>query len=210
MDNKFDELLIDYNNLRLAINTRLNEFKQVPEDKYFYEMIYCLCTPMSKATNALKVQEILQSKNYHYNEINEIDITDILRNPENYIRFHNQKAKFIEYNKKQFDKIYKVIKKDIEPAEKRSELVKFVKGFGYKEASHFLRNIGIFGLAILDRHILKNLVKYEIIPNNYKLKNYKDYINIETYFVNFANMLKIEIEELDLLLWARETGEVLK
>ncbi|MGB9702830.1 MAG: DNA lyase [Candidatus Kapaibacteriota bacterium] len=207
MDNKFDELLIDYNNLSLAIKTRLNEFKQVPEDKYFYEMVYCLCTPMSKATNALKVQEILQSLNYLNNPI---DITDILRNPKNYIRFHNQKAKFIEYNKKQYDRIHKVIKKDIEPAEKRNELVEFVKGFGYKEASHFLRNIGIFDLAILDRHILKNLVKFEIIPNNYKLKNYKDYINIETYFVNFAKMLKIEIEELDLLLWARETGEVLK
>ena len=32
-------------------------------------------------------------------------------------------------------------------------------GLGYKEASHFLRNIGLSeDIPILDRHILKNLV----------------------------------------------------
>jgi len=36
-------------------------------------------------------------------------------------------------------------------------LVKNLTGLGYKEAGHFLRNIGSGKIAILDRHILRNL-----------------------------------------------------
>jgi N-glycosylase/DNA lyase len=207
MDNQLDQLMLDYNNLRESIKSRLDYFKQVPQDQYFYEMIYCLCTPMSKAVNALKVQEKLQSLNY----INkEADISSILRNPEHYIRFHNQKAKFIQYNKSQFEKIYPIINRNSSPIEKRKELVDLIMGFGFKEASHFLRNIGIFGLAILDRHILKNLVNFQIIPKDYKINSYKNYREIENKFVNFAEKLNMNVEELDLLLWARQTGEILK
>lgn len=207
MDNQLDQLMLDYNNLRESIKSRLDYFQQVPQDQYFYEMIYCLCTPMSKAVNALKVQEKLQSLNY----INkEADISSILRNPEHYIRFHNQKAKFIQYNKSQFEKIYPIINRNSSPIEKRKELVDLIMGFGFKEASHFLRNIGIFGLAILDRHILKNLVNFQIIPKDYKINSYKNYREIENKFVNFAEKLNMNVEELDLLLWARQTGEILK
>ena len=46
----------------------------------------------------------------------------------------------------------------------REWLVHNVKGIGYKEAGHFSRNIGFTqDLAILDRHILKNLKKLEPI-----------------------------------------------
>ena len=44
-----------------------------------------------------------------------------------------------------------------DPAERRDffALNKDIKGLGFKEASHFLRNVGFRGYAILDKHILQ-------------------------------------------------------
>ena len=78
-------------------------------------------------------------------------------------------------------------------------LVKHVKGLGYKEASHFLRNIGYSSeLAILDRHVLKNLKKHGVIsriapltPKRYRATNEK-----------VAKQVGISMGELDLLFWS--------
>ena len=40
-----------------------------------------------------------------------------------------------------------------------------VKGIGYKEASHFLRNVGYHGYAILDKHILRALHAHGVIAS---------------------------------------------
>ena len=47
----------------------------------------------------------------------------------------------------------------------RNFIAENVKGYGLKEASHFLRNIGKSDnqIAILDRHILRNLKALDII-----------------------------------------------
>ena len=56
--------------------------------------------------------------------------------------------------------------------ELRNWLAKNVKGYGLKEAGHFLRNIGISDnkITILDRHILRNLKKLNIIAEE-KIKS---------------------------------------
>ncbi len=96
--------------------------------------------------------------------------------------------------------------------ERRDWLVKEkrIKGLGYKEASHFLRNIGLKGYAILDKHILRSLAELKIIddpkPPNTKLK----YLTIEENLKNLAETLKIDFDELDLVLWSMKTGEILK
>jgi N-glycosylase/DNA lyase len=86
-----------------------------------------------------------------------------------------------------------------------------IKGYGLKEASHFLRNVG-FGedIAILDRHILRNLKKLGVIseiPAHISLKLYHE---IEEKMKAFAKKVKIPMAALDLILWAKETGEVFK
>ena len=87
---------------------------------------------------------------------------------------------------------------------------KGIKGLGYKEASHFLRNIGLKGYAILDKHILRSLAELKIIddpkPPNTRLK----YLTIEKKLKNLAETLKIDFDELDLVLWSMKTGEILK
>jgi len=98
------------------------------------------------------------------------------------------------------------------PLERRDWLVKEkgVKGLGYKEASHFLRNIGLKGYAILDKHILRSLAELKIIndpkPPNTRLK----YLTVEDKLKNLAVLSEIDFDELDLVLWSMKTGEILK
>jgi len=201
------ELKLFYKDISSDIQKRLIEFRNVPEEKYFYELVYCLCTPMSKAENAQKVQNIFEEKKFLKNPFNPIPI---LSNSDNYIRFHNQKSKFILNALDNFDTISKILESENSNQIKRDLLVASVKGLGYKEASHFLRNIGFFGLAILDRHILRNLVKYNLISKESSVSSKKSYENIENIFVNSSKFINLEVEELDLLLWAKETGKILK
>jgi N-glycosylase/DNA lyase len=194
-------------NLKEEIHSKLLEFKAVPKEKYFYELVYCLCTPMSKAENALKVQEIFEQRKFLDKPFNPVEI---LSAPEHYIRFHNQKSNYIQLAHNNFGTIINILESKESPKIMRENLVKSVKGMGFKEASHFLRNIGIFGLAILDRHILRNLVKFNQLPEKFSISSKNNYENIENVFVNLSKSINLEVEEFDILLWANETGYILK
>mgnify|MGYP001596399044 FL=1 len=93
----------------------------------------------------------------------------------------------------------------------REWLAENVKGIGYKEASHFLRNIG-FGknLAILDVHILKNLKNHGVIKKIPKSLTKREYLNIENKLREFCKKINIPMDELDLLFWSKETGFIFK
>ncbi|MFR1676209.1 MAG: DNA lyase, partial [Fusobacterium sp.] len=95
--------------------------------------------------------------------------------------------------------------------EKREWIVKNIKGMAYKEAGHFLRNVG-FGkeIAILDRHILKNLVKLEVIEDVPKSLTPKLYLEIEEKMKAYCKFISIPMDSLDLLLWYKEAGEIFK
>ena len=78
-------------------------------------------------------------------------------------RFPNIRAKYITEAidfKEELENIIRSQETDI-----RDWLVKNIKGLGYKEASHFLRNIGYKNYAIVDFHILDLLVKYKLITS---------------------------------------------
>lgn len=98
------------------------------------------------------------------------------------------------------------------PLDRRDWLVreKRIKGLGYKEASHFLRNIGLKGYAILDKHILRSLAELEIIDDPKPPGTRAKYLTIEEKLKNLAEVLKIDFDELDLVLWSMKTGEILK
>ena len=96
------------------------------------------------------------------------------------------------------------------PRQIREYLVENIKGIGYKEASHFLRNIGHRNLAILDRHILKNLKDLKVINDIPKSLSKNKYFEIEKKFSNFSKEINIPMDELDLLFWSIETGEVFR
>ncbi len=80
-----------------------------------------------------------------------------------------------------------------------------------KEASHFLRNIGLGdNLAILDRHILKNLVILGVIKEIPKTISAKKYEEIENLLLVFSDYCKIKPFYLDFILWHREANDIFK
>lgn len=201
------ELISSYNLYKEIIQNRLLEFKQVEESDYFYELCYCLLTPQSKAKNAIKAIQILKEKDFQNNPF---DCSKILKYPSHYIRFHNSKSKKLLDVINTYPSVLEIIKSNLKVQQKRNIIADTVHGFGLKESSHFLRNIGYQKLAILDRHILKHLLNHKVIKEIPKTIPKKNYLDIEKKFIAFSKKIKIPIDELDLLFWASETGEVLK
>ncbi len=202
-----EELRRDYAERREAIRCRLDEFAAVPAEAYFYELVYCLMTPQSSAVNAGKVVALLQEADALHRET---ELEKLLYRKEHYIRFHNTKAKRIREAREQMPRILEAIGSAQNSTALRAWLVKNVKGLGWKEASHFLRNIGRRDLAILDRHILKNLRSHGALKSLPKTLTPKRYLSIERTFQRFAGRVGISMDELDLLFWSRETGQILK
>lgn len=87
---------------------------------------------------------------------------------------------------------------------------KRIKGLGYKEASHYLRNIGFKGYAILDKHILRSLAELGYIEDPTPPSTRTKYLATENKLKELAENLKIDFDELDLVLWSLKTGEILK
>jgi N-glycosylase/DNA lyase len=85
-----------------------------------------------------------------------------------------------------------------------------IKGLGYKEASHFLRNIGFSGHAILDKHVLRCLAEVGVVDSAKPPTTRDRYLQLEEKLKRFAREVKIDFDELDLVLWSMKTGEVLK
>jgi N-glycosylase/DNA lyase len=192
---------------RGAIRKRLREFAAVSTDDYFLELVYCLLTPQSSAVNAGKAIRALQQAGFP----GRMDgLADILGDRNHYIRFHHTKARWLQEAWSRYPNIRQKLTGNSSPYEIREWLVENVKGLGYKEASHLLRNIGARDLAILDRHILKNLKAHGVVRALPRTLTPRQYKAIETRFRRFAGAIGISMDELDLLFWSRETGEILK
>ncbi len=202
-----DTLKAEFQSRRKAIKQRLREFACVPTSEYFYELVYCLLTPQTSAVNAGKAVTALVALNFKECEI---DPARVLHQKTFYIRFHNTKGKHLLTAKKQFPEIQQRLSGDGTGTEHRAWLAENVKGLGWKESSHFLRNIGYRNLAILDRHILRNLKRHGAIRTLPTTLTPKRYVSIEKRFARFAHDIGISIDEIDLLFWSRETGEILK
>jgi N-glycosylase/DNA lyase len=96
--------------------------------------------------------------------------------------------------------------------ERRDWLVreKGIKGLGYKEASHYLRNIGFRGYAILDKHVLNCLAELGVIGDPKPPSTRSRYLETEQAYIELAGKVEIDPDELDLVLWSMKTGIILK
>ena len=209
-----NDLLKKYESRKAEIRKRLEEFKGIKDredERIFAEMAFCLCTPQSRATTCWNAIESLMKNNLLYTG-GKNQIKPFL----NAIRFNENKTNYIIEARRLFSDESKLNLKKFTNSSKnshelRSWLVENVNGMGMKEASHFLRNIGIGGdLAILDVHILNNLKKYGVIEDLPKNLSEKKYLEIENSMKRFAEDIGISFEELDLLLWSEETGFIFK
>lgn len=212
----FYEIEKIYKEKQKDIEKRLREFKEIWEkgsnEDIHAELSFCILTPQSKAVNAWKAITTLRENGLLFNGSAE-DIVEYL----NIVRFKNNKAKYLVALREQMqNEKGEIITKDFfnsitDVKDKREWIVKNIKGMAYKEAGHFLRNVG-FGkeIAILDRHILKNLVKLEIIEDVPKSLTPKLYLEIEEKMKAYCKFISIPMDSLDLLLWYKEAGEIFK
>lgn len=203
-----------YRDRKDAIQKRLSEFREVmkwSDEDVFGELAFCLLTPQSSAkvcwdaVTKLKQQTLLIKGE-------PAQLEPVLKQ----VRFGESKARYIVEARDMFTKDGRVLIKPrllsfYNPFELREWLVENVKGLGYKEASHFLRNIGLGeNFAILDRHILRNLANLRVIPEIPVSLTKKRYLEIEERLRRFAMEIGIPMADLDLLLWSKETGWIFK
>ena len=196
------------------VDKRINDFKSLwinaDEKKLFQELAFCLLTPQSKAQNAWKTVLILTDNNLLFTgQANEI--SGYL----NYVRFKNNKARYIVKAREQFfnsnEGIRETLLKLSSVKEKREWLLKNITGYGMKEASHFLRNIGfVEDVAILDRHILRNLINYNVIAEIPKLLTLQKYYEIENKMKHFTKTVNISLAYLDFIFWYNAKNDLFK
>ena len=194
-----------YQQRREEIKSRLADFSRInKKEDIFYELCFCLLTPGSNAKRCDVRVKMLKDNNFMN--------TDFM--PRKHImdiRFYNNKTENLLLAKKNYPIILEQLHNVKDNYLLREWLVNNVRGFGYKEASHFLRNIGKGKeLAILDRHILKNLKLLDVINEVPGHMSKKQYLGIEKRLLSYSSTIGIAAEELDLLLWSKETGEVFK
>jgi N-glycosylase/DNA lyase len=186
------------------IESRLSEFKEFQykdNNDWFNELAFCILTANSKAITALNIQNSL--KNNEFITLQEDELSLIIKS--HHHRFHNNKAKYICLAR-QYKNIKDIILSIDSKQEKREFLVKNIKGLGFKEASHFLRNVGYSDYAIIDRHIIKFLYKYKFIDYIPKNISKKEYLKIE----DILKLFNIKLDKLDLMIWYFMTGKILK
>ena len=197
--------------VKMMVESRMDEFRGVHEMdtyKWYEEMVYCLLTAYASAVMGQRCLDALCQNNVLL-EGSEEDIRRVL--VETGHRFPNKRSEYIFNTRALAPSIKETIRGFDESKEARVWLVKNVKGLGWKEGSHYLRNIGYFDLAIIDRHILNNLREFQLLDEDGKKGlTRKRYLAIEELLDVVADKLKLEPGELDLYMWYRKTGVVLK
>lgn len=198
-----EKIAIVPRDVKKLIDERMDSFKEKWEkrDEWFSELCFCILTANSSAKIGIKIQNEIDFVNLSKEEISK----ELKRLG---YRFYNRRAEFIIAARK-FSNLKEILANK-DGKEMREWLVKNVKGIGYKEASHFLRNVGVKGLAILDRHILKNMCKNGLIDEIPAKLNKRKYLEIEKILEEVAKSIGMDMGELDLYLWWMETGKVLK
>jgi len=213
LNKKIKELIAQYKRKKKEIKKRLSEFKKLrraSNKRIFEELCYCILTANASAEMGIRTMSVL--RHHLFDDIE--NIKKILR--ETRYRFPNKRAEYIVKTREYFENEFNFkIREKIESMKNKEELRDFftnknIKGIGYKEASHFLRNIGFSGYCILDKHILSCLHEFGVIKEIIVPKNKREYIEIENKMKEFAREIKIPIDDLDLLLWSRKTGKILK
>jgi len=215
MEKSYHHLKQAYIEKKPTISKRLSDFRKILEDaddnQLFEELAFCICTAGASAKMGIKSVDAMK------NILPNGGLNTLRKRLDGVHRFPNARPAYIvhtrEYLKKEHGfKIRELLLSFDDPIDRRDFLAKNknIKGIGYKEASHFLRNIGFSGYGILDKHILNTLYEFKLI-NNPKPPSTRDkYLYTEEKLKGLAEILEIHMDELDLLLWSEKTGEILK
>jgi N-glycosylase/DNA lyase len=210
-----DELKQIYREKRQEIRARLAEFEEVgrtaSDERLFEELTFCIYTAGASARMGLRcvesVRPVLMSGS----------LQQIQRALQHRHRWPDGRGAYVyetrEYLRECCGLRMRELLASLADADERRDFFaanRGVRGLGYKEASHFLRNIGYRGYAILDKHILARLAELDVLETSKPPSTRKRYLEKEAMMRRFAESIEIDFDELDLLLWYTKTGEILK
>jgi len=211
-----DELQKSYAEKRAAIRARLAQFAEIghasDDAVLFEELVFCIFTAGASARMGLNSIERVRP---HLFKANHRKLMKLLVGSHRYPR---ARSRYIvhtrDYLQRECDlRLCEKLASFSGDTDARRDFFARnpgIKGIGYKEASHYLRNIGYRGYAILDKHILRTLHECGVIASPRPPTTKKNYLGIEESMRKFAEEIKINFDELDLLLWSNKTGEILK
>jgi N-glycosylase/DNA lyase len=199
------------------IRKRLNEFREVwrkgSDARLWEELVFCIFTAGASARMGFRAVEAIRPL---LMEGKREDMTQALQRAGAH-RFPVARPGYIvvtrSYLREHCDMaLRQKLQSFPDPIERRDWLAqeKQIKGLGYKESSHFLRNIGLSGYAILDKHVMNCLMDLKVVETPKPPGNRTRYLEIEERLRTFARDIGIDFDELDLVLWSMKTGEVLK
>jgi N-glycosylase/DNA lyase len=201
-----NQLNKQYANKRSEVRKRLKDFaikgKNMNNRDLFLELCFCICTPQSKA---VKVAEVINEKNIDkLLSLEHKDLAELLRRN---TRFHNNKAGHIIAARKYLSELAKL---PTDSVEAREFLVKNIRGIGYKEASHYLRNTGHRNLCIIDRHVINLMHELKVFSDAKSPTTPRKYLEMEHQVKDYARKHNYDVDELDLVLWSIKTGYVFR
>ena len=207
-----DRLRAEYAQRRKEIRARLREFRRVwqtaSDSRLWEEMVYCIFTAGASAKMGSRSVDALRPLLDRQAEMTKALVTPSVPLP-------NARPQIVtrDYLEESFSmQLRRRLDSFRDPMERRDWLAREprIKGLGYKESSHFLRNIGFKGYGILDKHIVRCLCELRVIDSPKPPTSRGRYLETEDRMRRFAADTGIDFDELDLLLWSTKTGEILK
>ena len=191
--------------VKQLVDNQMKELKEIGKNKdsIFKELCFCLLTANYTAEGGIRIQKEIDNG---FLTLSEDELAYVLKSLGH--RFPNARARYIIETRRNYESFLEIMK-SLDEEDLREWLVENVKGLGYKESSHFLRNIGYKNMAIIDFHIVDLLVKYNLIERP-KTLTPKKYLEIESLLRELAKKTSLTLAELDFYLWYMETGKILK
>jgi len=190
------------------VRRRVVEFKALSSrgaQEWFSELCFCILTANSSASLGLSIQRGVGAEGFlawPREKLGE-------RFAQMGHQYAKRRAEFI-VEARGLGNIKEVVTRFGDERQAREWLVEHVRGLGYKEASHFLRNVGYMNVAILDRHVLRLLAEHGVIAEVPKTLTRRRYLEIEKRLEALAKAVGLSLGELDLYLWYMRTRKVLK
>ncbi|HVF29473.1 MAG TPA: hypothetical protein VNA22_00825 [Pyrinomonadaceae bacterium] len=210
-----DKIVATHRERRREILDRLSEFRSVGHDgsdaRLWEEMVFCFFTGGCSAKMGLRSVDAIR---HLLADGTQPELAQALTGVH---RYPNARARYV-YASRNFLKEHCDLKLRAKldsfdcGLARRDWLVKEkgIKGLGYKEASHFLRNVGFSGYAILDKHVLRCLAELKIIDSPEPPNTRSKYLTVEGKLKDLTEKTKIDFDEMDLVLWSIKTGQILK
>lgn len=195
--------------VRGEVRNRIMEFEGIGRSgklAWFKELCFCLLTANFSAFRSFSITNVLDRSGL-LREANEQKLSyELMRMGH---RFPRARARYIVAARTRLDEIYRTIP-PLGDHDARRWLVDAVKGLGMKESSHFLRNIGRKDLAIIDRHVARVAVRYDLTPEVPKSMTKRRYLAFERALGPVAELTSLSLAELDLYLWYTAKGVVFR